>query len=475
MASYNKSTIRESLTSLLQGYSKDEDRLTNLYKTALDNAEKTQKDALKTLKTDYIADRNRASADVIRDEKNAMTLLSDRGLGFSGEAAQTALNANVLMSNRLGALEREHQKNKNELQSDFADKKHDIALDYFDKTSLLNDKKTQLNLDVLKIEQNEKQNEADRLFKAEQQKQQQEYEKQKAEAERIWQEKQNEAERIWQEKQKEADRIADAAEKEKQLEWEREKLNAQLKAEYDQLVKKLQAEKDMQSAELYAKYHNIVNGGSGTSNGGYGGSYGNGSDQTLQDILNGFAPEISPKDLAKLMVSNATDDNFIEGAKSEYLINKYLLDMNDNYNMNDEYLEELIFMLKAYGYKDVGIEGMQTQVISYDSQTYYEERFNSMYERMVLSGAGEVDARQGARMLARKEQLDYIRSKTNGLAQFLACCKSAGITDSQANEYALEYIWEAPDTEKTGSETQTNTNSEKPTVSRPSNIVNVLK
>lgn len=400
----------EGLKNALDGYSDDEEKLSALYKNAYDAADKEYQDSKALLDRDYRAERNRVYSDNARDERNTFALLAERGLGFSGEAAQTKLNSNILLSNRLGELSAENSRNNAELDKAHADKKHSLSREYFDKAGSLNDEKNRLRFDIASLEQKAESDEADRLF-----------EKEKFDAQLK----------------------AEAEANDKKLKADAEANDKKLKADADALDKKLKADREMLDAELYAKYYAQSKGQSlnnGNSSGGKG-TAGSGDDYTLEDILNGYLPDISPKDLAKLMVTNATDDNFINDEQGDYLINKYLLDMFDNYNMDEDYMRELVFMLKAYGFNDVGVSGMRVKVISHDARTYYDESYHSYYNKYAESGLTESEARKGARELARKGQLEYIKSRTNSLSEFLECCKNAGISDSDANEFANDFVW----------------------------------
>ncbi len=401
------------LKSVLDSYSDEVEKLSSLYKTAIENAEKTHADSLESINKQFINDRKRVYSDNARDERNAFNLLAERGLGFSGEAAQTKLNSNILLSNRLGALDDSKAKAGIELERELADKKNGIMLEQAQKVGALNDKKNQLHFDIATLEQNIAQKEADRL----------------------WEQQQQEAARQWEQQQQEAAR-----------QWEQQQQEAALKAEYEMLLAKVQAEKEMQNAELQAKYYAANNGSSGSSSGsgnsgGSGGSGGNGGSDKLEEVLNGFLPDISPKDLAKLMVTNATDDNYIEKEQHQYLINKYLLDIQENHNIDTDYYDELIFMLKAYGYKDVGKDSMRLQVIAHDAKAYYDESYAKYYDTYASAGMSESNARSTARNAAKQNQLAYIRNRTNTLNEFTTCCLQSGLSASDANTYALNYVW----------------------------------
>ena len=87
------------LRKSLEGYNSEEKKLSDLYKTAKENAEKATKDALGQLQEAYYQNRNEAYADSARSERNLNAELAARGLGFSGEASTVSMfNGNSLIT-----------------------------------------------------------------------------------------------------------------------------------------------------------------------------------------------------------------------------------------------------------------------------------------------------------------------------------------------------------------------------------------
>lgn len=344
------------LKEMLDGYSAESGRLTELYKTALQNAEKTRADAQKAIDEQYYRDRNEVYSDIARSERNTLNALSARGLGFSGETAQARLNSNVLLSERLGDIARGRLGKEIELDNELAKQKSELALDAAERQSALDKSYAGIAADIAKTE----------------------------------------------------------------LDAEQEKA-------------RLKAEKEMQQAELNAKYGGNVSGGNvsgGNINvGGNGG--GNGE---LDDII-GFNPEATPKELAKLLVTSATDDGYIRGSYDEYLINRYMLELYDNYTLPDGYMDELIFMLKAYGYPAKSREDMRKQVITRDAKAYYEDRYKSAFDSAVLSGNHELSATLTAGKTARSEVLEYIYSRAESEQEFLDIATGAGVPKADATEF----------------------------------------
>ncbi len=228
----------------------------------------------------------------------------------------------------------------------------------------------------------------------------------------------------------------DAAERQSALDKNRADIAsdiAKTELDYEQEQARLKAEKDMQKAELAAKYGNSTQ-NAGNTNGGNNVNVGIGGGNGL-NALNGFDPEASPKELAKLLVTSATDDGYIRSDYDEYLINRYMLELYDNYTLPDGYMDELVFMLKAYGYPATPRAEMRIQVISREAKEYYEQSYNSRFDSAIISGKHELSASAFAGTEARNDALEYSYSRTENENEFRKCCENVGIPVSEVNAF----------------------------------------
>ena len=143
------------------------------------------------------------------------------------------------------------------------------------------------------------------------------------------------------------------------------------------------------------------------------------------------------------MVENATGGDYIKTEKDAYLVNKYLLDAIDNYNLSAEYEQELLFMLKAYGYKELEYKELRKSVIAQDVKEETDSSFTKIYKQFIDNGISPTRARSLALSKVNKDAFDYIYSKTNSLDEFLEYCKAAGLNSSSAEDYASGKSWQA--------------------------------
>ncbi len=407
MAYYDQINI---LKNALNGYSAEEEKINALYKTAKENAQKETQEAKKQLDRQYYRDRNEVYADNARDERNFNNALAERGLGFSGEAAQAKLNSNIILNNRLGQLIREKNEASNQYDIELGKTISSLSMEEAAKLNEMLQSKNNLNAQIAEMELKKETDDADR------------------QAEKDMQADKLAAEKALQDAALKAEKENTAA----KLQADKENNQAKIQAEFDLQNAKLQAEKDMLEAELAAKYCNAVSGGTGNS----GGSSGKGDTTQTQDeaIEGGYIPDISAKELAGKLVS-ATGHKNIYSDWDEYTINKYLLELMNNYNMDSDYYKELLFVLKAYGYEESTEPEMRVQVISYEMSAYDKNNYEKLYDRYVVLGESENSASKKAREDILNYQLDYMYRHSRNLTEFRMCCKKLGIGSTKTQEY----------------------------------------
>ncbi|MBR4950960.1 MAG: hypothetical protein IKZ23_03305 [Clostridia bacterium] len=351
------------LKDSLKGYSEEESRLADLYKTAVKNAEDAHKRAKEQREKQYYFDRNQAAADSMQQEHNANQFLAARGLGFSGEAAQAKLNANVNLSNRLGEINR--NKHQDDINADIklADDKLKLDSEKAQQIKNLLETKIKVNTDIAKLEFDREQAETDR---------------------------------------KQAEKLKD---------------------------KELAAKKELLNIEL-----NNKNGGSGGSSGG------SGSNKPIEEeVLDDgtYIPELSAAQLAQRVISGAEGGN---GEAKEYAINKFLLELNNNYNINQDYYKELLLTLKAYGYEEISLPFMRCQVAGYESKSVYTKTYDTQLDILIEEGASPAEARKQAEAAAKRAQMDYILEHVKSLLEFRKACNDVGITNAEVNQYRREVL-----------------------------------
>lgn len=379
----------------LNGYSEEENKLSELYKSALQRNEAAKNANLSQLDSDYKKDRNDAFADNARAEQSTARVLASRGLGFSGEMAQAKLNSDLSLSNRLGELSGKNAKSRQELIDQHERYAHDLSVEEAEKRTSLNEGKSKLLADIAKAE------------------------------------------------------------------LENEQKEKELELKYAQL----EAEKELfNPSDSSTEQNTASNNGTGDT-----ADHGNTAPGTTEENKISFSPEIKPKDLAKLMVQNATGNDYIKSDKDAYLVNKYLLDMIDNYELTDEYKKELVFMLKAYGHKELTYEQLRKTVITQDAKALYESAYSKRYKEYMDRGMSPSMSRTYAIRQSLTDAFDLLYSRTKNSKEFLEYCKAIKLSEEDAKTYASDKVWY-----KKQADTTPPTTERKPD-GKPKNTVSLLR
>ena len=376
------------LKALLSGYSESEQKLTENYKTALENAKAAHEGNKKLLDEQYKRDRNDIFADNARDERNALTLLAKRGLGFSGETAQTKLDHNLILANRLGELTAGKGEREQKLLQDLADKQDALGSEMEKSRQTLNKERNSLLFDIAEMEQ-----------------------------------------------------------------------------ESELQDKKLKAEAELKKQELEYKYGDKKNDSSDKDSTDTSTPDGDASDP---DAPQEFSPSVAPKDLAKLIVSNSADGKYVRTERDAYLVNKYLLELKQNYDISKEYERELLFMLKAYGYKEVSDSEMRISVISNEAEAYFKDKYKQNLDKYIAQTGSEREAKIYANTESLRQTLEYVAKNTEDRDEFFACCDEMGVDRRNAESFAEGFKWVSDKAE--GAKTET-----KKSFSGSRNIYNALK
>lgn len=340
----------EALKKALSGYSEEEDKMKALYDTARNNAVDEYDEAKRNLELTYADDRNRASSDVMREEKNYSQMLASRGLGSSGEASQAKLNSGVNLSSTLSALAKAKNESLGELSSELRSTKQKLDLDEAENRQTLLDNKLSTEVSLADTE----------------------------------------------------------AEKEN-------------------------AEKELAALTAAEKASSGSGSGSGSGDSGSGsGDSGDGEDGKNENYI----PSISAKELAKQIVSSSTKgDLSVSDDAERYLVEQYLLDMQNSYDIDPGYWKDLIFCLRGYGYEDDPQITKEIRVITFAAKSYYETQYDKLYKIYLEAGKGADKARALSKSIARDLEMTYAYTHSGDLTEFRNCCTVLGFTKGEVARY----------------------------------------
>lgn len=119
--------IRQAKAAL-ESYSAGQEEIARLYAQARENAASNYQAEQQALQRQNAADRNRAATEMLRTERNLDQKLASRGLSFSGENAQTALDLALSLRGQLADIDEQTKTQQAKLQSEAADRDLQLRL-----------------------------------------------------------------------------------------------------------------------------------------------------------------------------------------------------------------------------------------------------------------------------------------------------------------------------------------------------------
>ena len=140
------------LRNAFNNYSAEEEKLAQLYSQARSDRAASYESSKASLENDTNAKRSQAAADNLLQERNFYNMLAQRGLGFSGEAAQAKINSGISLSNRLSELAAAELEAKAKLDSDYNSDVSGIYRDELKAGADITERKNSLLEDIAELE-----------------------------------------------------------------------------------------------------------------------------------------------------------------------------------------------------------------------------------------------------------------------------------------------------------------------------------
>ena len=319
----------ESLKKALEGYSEEEERIKALYAKARNALETGYGEEIAANERDRLAKRADAEADVKRQERNGDIMLAQRGLSFSGEAAQSRLGSALALNKRLAEIDSAHEQSKRELA------------------------KTQ----------------SENLLKTD---------------------------------AEEAKRTAEA----------RESKNRTLRD-----IAGLEAKRDAEEAR-------VIRGAAEEAQ------------ADLTEENGGYRPPITARVLAEQMVNSVNSKGYVSKAWEMKRIAEKLEELTKGYDIDKDYLDDLIFSLRAYGYTEPKKETRSsTEILADEAETFYKSSYATTYAACQMAGFPESYSAAHAKEKASEKLFDYLYERVTDAKDFRNICTVLGISNAAANEY----------------------------------------
>ncbi len=148
-----------------------------------------------------------------------------------------------------------------------------------------------------------------------------------------------------------------------------------------------------------------------------------------------FVPSTSAKDVAKNLVETYGSGGKITTDLQKSKIKKYLETIAQNDDIDEDYIKNIIFNLKSYGYTDLSDAYADSVIAAEEAANYYNKLYRELYEFFIRGNRTAEKADEMAKSKARSLMLDYIYERSRTLAAFENTAKLAGITQKELDEY----------------------------------------
>ena len=184
----------------------------------------------------------------------------------------------------------------------------------------------------------------------------------------------------------------------------------------------------LEMAENKIKYGDVTVGGDalGTENGENGGDGGDGI---------AFTPDMSAYQLATAIVKRYGSGGKISKAEHNLNVKKYLEKLTERYNITDEYMDKVIFILDALGYTGMNDTGAKTASIVNEAELQYDKAYSRAKSLAKLLFYDYDDRNEYAKKRAYMEKLDYVYTRCETMEQFYDACLMLGLNNEKAEEY----------------------------------------
>lgn len=369
-------TWLEEAKAALDAYSAGQTEMAKLYEQAKADAATAYKAQTEQLARETKASKNQAVVDTMKIERDLDRTLASRGLAFSGENAQTALDLTLDLRGRLADLEDDAADQQTELDARHRDTQNQLSMAYAKERAQGAEKLAEMQM-----------------------------------------------------------AMANAAKKaEEQSHEEENKTEIGGGDSYGVPYPDLTGMSFSKRVKAMAEYARKV--------------------QEAKEAAGKLTPEISPKELAKQLVSAAGENGVIGSIAQQEALEGMLDRLTEAHDISDGYLEELLLNLRSLGYRsdyrqDVayGMEDLQNR--SAKAYADYYDRYYRVY-RSTGYDAEESDKMAGEKALFL--QFVYLYRNSRSKEMFETAMSGLGYRNELRDFY--EQIGEEPGKYALGSDVQ---------------------
>ncbi len=148
-----------------------------------------------------------------------------------------------------------------------------------------------------------------------------------------------------------------------------------------------------------------------------------------------FIPSTSAKDIAKNIVETYGTEGRITSDLQKGQIKKYLQSLIKNDGVDEDYIKDIVFNLKTYGYTDISDNYADAVLAAEEANKYYDKLYYELYELYIKTNKTAEKASLMAKSKAKALMLDYIYERSRTIAAFESAAKAAGVTQKELEEY----------------------------------------
>lgn len=153
------------------------------------------------------------------------------------------------------------------------------------------------------------------------------------------------------------------------------------------------------------------------------------------DTSEKFVPSTSAKDVAKNLVETYGSGGKITTDLQKSKIKKHLESLMQNDGVDEDYIKNIIFNLKSYGYTELSDAYADSVIAAEEASNYYSKLYHELYEIYIRGNRTAEKASEMAKNKAKSLMLDYIYERSRTIAAFENTAKLAGVSQTELEAY----------------------------------------
>ncbi len=160
------------------------------------------------------------------------------------------------------------------------------------------------------------------------------------------------------------------------------------------------------------------------------------ADTEVSPAENGYRPPVTARVLAEQIINSVNSRGYVTKSWEMKKIADKLDNLVKGYEIDKDYLDDLIFTLRAYGYTEPKQETRSAlQILADDAEAFYKSSYATTYAACQMAGFNEDYSTSHAKEKATAKLLEYVYDRVSDAREFRNVCTVLGISGAEANEY----------------------------------------